>query len=147
MVIFTLANWIAPFSKDLCKFILALVLSVHADIITVTNSLYYVYGHRNTVLIFLCPCSTYRNVEIYFGIINIRMSLYKNNNTPIFHTCLTSCWSCLCSTTGHLVVHILGGVVEVKNRKKNIVSSWFHRKLNFLEKSIFGHFYDSIGYI
>ena len=84
----------------------------------------------------------------YFQItcVDIWTSLNKNNNTPILHTCLTSCCSCLCSTTGHLVVNIFWGVVQVK-MKKTIASSWFHRKLNFLEKSIFGHFYDSIGYI
>ena len=43
-------------------------------------------------------------------------------------------------------LNFFGGVVRVK-KQKTIGSSWFHRKLNFLEKSIFVHFYDSIGYI
>ena len=85
----------------------------------------------------------------YFQItcVDILISLNKNNNTPILHTCLTLCWSCLCSTTGHSVVKFfLGGCASAKV-KKTIASSWFHRKLNFLEKSIFGHYYDIIGYI
>ena len=55
----------------------------------------------------------------YFHItcVDIWISLNKNNNTTILHTCLTSCWSCLFSTTSHLVVTFFGGVVRVK--KKN----------------------------
>ena len=84
----------------------------------------------------------------YFQItcVDIWISLNKNNNTLILHTCLTSCWSCLCSTTGDLVVKFFGGVVRVK-KQKTIASSWFHRQLKILEKLIFGHFSDSIGYI
>ena len=36
--------------------------------------------------------------------IHICISLNKNDNTPILHTCLTWCWFCLCSTAGHSVV-------------------------------------------
>ena len=68
----------------------------------------------------------------YFQItcVDIWISLNKKNNTPILHTCLTSCWSCLGSPTGHLVVQCFFWVVRVK-KQKNIASSWFHRKLNF----------------
>ena len=48
-------------------------------------------------------------------------------NTPILHTCLTLCWSCLCSTTSHSVVKFFWGVVRVK-KQKTIASSRFHRK-------------------
>ena len=84
----------------------------------------------------------------YFQItcVDIWISLDKNNNTLILHTCLTLCWSCLCSTTAHSVVKLFWGVVRVK-KQTTIASSWFHRKLNFLEKSFFGHFCDSIGFI
>ena len=71
----------------------------------------------------------------YFQIIWVgnRISLNNNDNTPILHTCLTSCWSCLCSTTGHSVVLLLFWVVRVK-KQQTIASSWFHWRLNFLEK-------------
>ena len=39
-----------------------------------------------------------------------------------------------------------GWFVRVK-KQRTVDPSWFHRKFNFLDKSIFGHFYDSIGYI
>ena len=47
----------------------------------------------------------------YFQItcVDIWISLNKNDNTPILHTCLTSCWSCLCTTTGHSVINFFGG--------------------------------------
>jgi hypothetical protein len=58
----------------------------------------------------------------YFQItcVNICISLNTNDNTSIFHTCLTSSWSCLRSTAGYL---------------------------NFSEKSNFNHFYDNYCYI
>ena len=43
--------------------------------------------------------------------------LIKNNNTPILHTCLTSCWSCLCSTTGHSVVQFFFGCYASEKAK------------------------------
>ena len=48
---------------------------------------------------------------------NICISLIKNDNTPILHTCLTLCWSCLCSTANHLVVPLWFWVFKFK--KKN----------------------------
>ena len=50
----------------------------------------------------------------------------ENNNTPILHTCLTLCWSCHHSTTGHSVVPLLFWVVRVK-KQKTLVSSCFHQ--------------------
>ena len=71
----------------------------------------------------------------YFQItwVDIRISLNKNDNTPILHTCLTLCWSCLCSIAGYLVDPLWFWVVQVKN-KKNILSSWVHRKVKNWEK-------------
>ena len=43
-------------------------------------------------------------------------------------------------------LNFLGEVVRVK-KQKTIASSWFPRKLNFLEKLIFNHFYDIVGCI
>ena len=72
----------------------------------------------------------------YFQItcVDICISLIKNNNTPIHHTCLTLCWSCFHSTTGHSVVSLLFWVMQVK-KQKTIASSWFHEKLSLLETS------------
>ena len=84
----------------------------------------------------------------YFQItcMDIGIFLNPNNNMPILHTCLTSCWSCLCSTSGQSVVKFFWGVLRVK-KQKNIASSWFHKKFKLFRKSIFGHFYESILYI
>ena len=81
----------------------------------------------------------------YFQItwVDIHISLNKNYNTPILHTCLTSCWSCLCSIPGYLVDPLWFWVLRVKNQKTQ-PSSWVHRKLKFLEKMDFSpHFWQS----
>ena len=59
----------------------------------------------------------------YFQItcVDIWVSQNKNNNTPIFHTCLTSCWSCLCSTTGHSVIKFFwGGCASEKAKNYSV---------------------------
>ena len=74
----------------------------------------------------------------YFEItwVDIHISLNKNGKTPILHTCLTSCWSCLCSIAGYLVGPLWFLVLRVKNQK-TLPSSRVHRKLNFFEKNWF----------
>ena len=71
----------------------------------------------------------------YFQItwVDICISLNENNNTPILHTCLTPCWSCLCSIAGYLVDRLWFCFLRVKNQKAR-PSSWVDRNLNFLEK-------------
>ena len=74
----------------------------------------------------------------YFQItcVHICISPNKNHIIPILYICLISCWSCLRSTAGYLVVPLWFWVVRVK-KKKTIASSRFHRKFNFSEKSDF----------
>ena len=70
----------------------------------------------------------------YFQItwVDINISRNKNDNTPILHKCLTSCWSCLCSIAGYLADPVWFWVLRVKNQK-TLPSSQVHRKLKFLE--------------
>ena len=84
----------------------------------------------------------------YFQItcLHICISLNKNDNILILHTCLTSSSSCLCSTADYLMILLWFWVLQVK-KTKTIVSSWFHWKLNFSENLIFNHFYNSYWYI
>ena len=55
----------------------------------------------------------------YFQItwVDIHISLNKNDNTPILHTCLTLCWSCLCPIAGYLVDPLWFWVLRVKIKK------------------------------
>ena len=83
-----------------------------------------VEGKTNTILEKLKMTSGkstlfWKNFVKYFQItrVDIWISLNKNNNTPILHTCLTSCWSCLCSTTGHAVVQFFWGFRKWKSKK------------------------------
>ena len=74
----------------------------------------------------------------YFQItwVDIHISLNKNDNTPILHTCLTSCWFCLCSIAGYLVDPLWFWVLRVKNQK-TLPSSQVHRKLTCFRKNGF----------
>ena len=56
--------------------------------------------------------------------VHICISLNANDISPILHTYLTSCWSCLCSTAGFLVFLLWFWVVRVK-KKKTRASNWF----------------------
>ena len=53
----------------------------------------------------------------------VHICIYLNTNeiTPILHTCLTLCWSCLCSTARYLVVLFWFWVVRVKQKKNKSV--------------------------
>ena len=55
----------------------------------------------------------------YFKVtcVHICISPNTNNDTPILHTCLTSCSSYLFSTDGYLVVLLWFWVVRVKKKK------------------------------
>ena len=71
----------------------------------------------------------------YFQItwVDIRISLNKNDNTPILHTCLSSCWSFLFSIAGYLEDPLWFWVLRVKNQT-TILSNWVDRNLNCIEK-------------
>ena len=81
----------------------------------------------------------------YFEVtcVHICISLDTNDITPKLHTCLTSCWSCLCFTARYLVVLVWFWVVRLK-KKKTRASSWFQGNVNFFENLIFNQFYDSL---
>ena len=77
----------------------------------------------------------------YFQItwVDIHIFLNKNDNTPILQTCLTLCWSCLCSIVGYLVDPLWFWVLRVKNQK-TLPSSWVGRNLIFFLIGFFSTF-------
>ena len=70
----------------------------------------------------------------YFQItwVDIHISLNKIYNTPILHTCLTLCCSCLCSIAGYLADPLWFWVLRVKNQK-TLPSSWVDKNFKFWE--------------
>ena len=71
----------------------------------------------------------------YFKVtcVHICISLNTNDIAPILHTCLTWCWSCLCSTAGYLVF-LLGFLVPRVKKKKNKSIKLVSREGNFFLK-------------
>ena len=74
----------------------------------------------------------------YYQITHAYICISFNTNyiTPILHTFLTLCWSCLPSTANHSVVPLWFWFMRV-NKQKTTALSWLHRMLSFLEISGF----------
>ena len=60
--------------------------------------------------------------EVFLGQLcsHLYISLNTNDITPILHTCLTSCWSGLCSTALYLVILLFLGRASEKEENKSV---------------------------
>ena len=77
--------------------------------------------------------------------VHICISLNTIEITLILHTCLTLCWSCLCSIARYLVDPLWFWVVRVKKKEKKSVKL-VQGKEHFFENLTFNQFYDSLWY-